>query len=150
HTAWFVMHHIAGDHWSAGVLVREFAALYAAFAERRPSPLPELPIQYVDFARWQRRWLSGDVLAAELGYWRPRLGGRLPVRQLPTSRPRPAVQSPRGATQPRELSPILSERVRALARSEKATPFMVLLTALDALLHHLTGEEDLIVGTPVA
>ncbi|HSN99259.1 MAG TPA: condensation domain-containing protein, partial [Candidatus Nanopelagicales bacterium] len=150
HTAWFVMHHIAGDHWSAGVLVREFAALYAAFAERRPSPLPELPIQYVDFARWQRRWLSGDVLAAELDYWRPRLGGRLPVLELPTSRPRPAVQSPRGATQPLELSPTLSERVRALARSEKATPFMVLLTALDALLHHLTGEEDLIVGTPVA
>ena len=148
HAAWFVMHHIAGDHWSSGVLIRELTALYGAFAERRPSPLPEPRIQYSDFAHWQRRWLSGDVLAAELGYWRQRLGGRLPVLELPTARPRPAAQSPRGASQPFELSPVLSEGVRTLARGEGATPFMVLLTALKVLLHHLSGQEDIIVGLP--
>jgi acyl transferase domain-containing protein/alpha-ketoglutarate-dependent taurine dioxygenase/acyl carrier protein len=150
HTAWFVLHHIAGDHWSAGVLIRELAALYGAFAAGRPSPLPEPPIQYADFAHWQRRWLSGDVLAAELGYWRQRLGGRLPALELPTTRPRPAVQSPRGASQPFELSPDLSEGVRTLARREGATPFMVLLAALKTLLHHLARQEDIIVGAPVA
>ncbi len=150
HEAWFVFHHIVGDHWSAGVLIREVATLYAAVTEGRPSPLPELPIQYADFAHWQRRWLSGEVLERELAYWRQRLEGPLPVLELPTDRPRPAVVGPGGAQEPVSLSPELSRRLRDFARREGASPFMVLLAVLAILLHRWTGQEDLVVGAPVA
>ncbi|HVR99834.1 MAG TPA: condensation domain-containing protein, partial [Thermoanaerobaculia bacterium] len=141
----FVMlHHIVGDGWSAGVMVRELAALYSR------SPLPELPVQYTDYARWQRRWLTGEVLEAELVPWRERLQG-LPARlDLPTDRPRPAVQRLRGALRPAELSEEVTTALATLARREGATLFMALLAGFQALLGRYTGQDDLAVGTPVA
>ncbi|HEX2254147.1 MAG TPA: SDR family oxidoreductase [Thermoanaerobaculia bacterium] len=150
HAAWFTMHHIVGDQWSAGVLIGELAALYGAFVAGRPSPLPEPPIQYADFAGWQRRYLTGDLLAAQLCYWRRRLAPPLPVLDLRTDRARPARPSARGAIEPVALTPESSARVRELARREGATPFMVLLAVLQVLLHRLTGQLDLVVGAPVA
>ncbi|HKH48028.1 MAG TPA: amino acid adenylation domain-containing protein, partial [Thermoanaerobaculia bacterium] len=150
HAALLTMHHIVSDGWSMQVLVEEIGALYAAFAEGRPAPLPELPVQYADYAAWQRSWLSGGVLEAELGYWRGRLAGLPPQLELPTDRPRPAVQSHRGAVRPLALDPALSERLAALSRREGATPFMTLLAGWQALLGRWAGSEDLAVGTPIA
>ena len=99
HVALVTLHHIASDGWSIGVLVRELVALYAAFREGAPSPLPELAVQYADYAAWQRRHLSGERLEAELAFWRERLAGAPPALDLPTDRPRPAVASQRGASQ---------------------------------------------------
>jgi amino acid adenylation domain-containing protein len=150
HVALFTMHHIICDGWSAGVLVREVAALYGAYAEGRESPLEELAIQYADYAVWQREWLRGEVLEKQLDYWRAQLGGELPVLELPTDRPRPAVQSYAGATASAELSEELSKQLRALARREGVTPFMLMLAAFEALLRAYTGQGDISVGTPVA
>ncbi len=144
------MHHIVSDGWSMGVLVREVAALYAAFLEGRPSPLPELPVQYADFAVWQRSWLTGEVLERELSCWRERLAGAPPVLELPTDRPRPALPSRRGAVHRFALSSPLSHDLAALGRREGATLFMVLLAAFAALLSRLTGQDDLTIGTPIA
>ncbi|HZF12188.1 MAG TPA: amino acid adenylation domain-containing protein, partial [Thermoanaerobaculia bacterium] len=147
------LHHIAFDGWSVGVLVRELAALYAAHAastEGSPSPLPPLVVQYADFAAWQRDWLRGAVLDAQLGYWRERLAGAPAALALPTDRPRPAVRSGRGAVQPVRLPATLAGALAALARREAATLFMVLLAGWDALLFRLTGQTDLVVGSPVA
>jgi amino acid adenylation domain-containing protein len=150
HVLLLTMHHIVSDGWSAGVLVREMGELYGAYARGEESPLAELPIQYADYARWQREWLAGDVLEAQLAYWREQLAGAPPVLELPTDRPRPAVQSVRGARLPFTISRELSEQLRALAREEGATPFMVLLAAFGVLLSRYTGQEDIVVGTPVA
>ena len=144
------MHHIASDGWSMGILVREVAALYAAFAEGRPSPLPELPVQYADFAVWQRSWLHGEVLESEIAFWRRQLAGLPPLLELPTDRPRPAVQSYRGASRPVRLPAGLTRQVEALARREGATLFMVLLAGFQALLARSSGQDDLAVGSPVA
>ena len=133
-----------------GVFVRELAALYGAFVEGQPSPLPELPIQYADFAVWQRQWLTGEVLEEQLAYWRQRLAGAPAALDLPADRPRPPVRRPRGGRVPVHLPPALAEEVGRLARRRGATPFMVLLAAFDALLARLTGAEDLVVGSPVA
>ena len=97
HVLLLTMHHIVSDGWSMGIFTRELTALYEAFSEGKPSPLPELPIQYADFAVWQREWLQGEVLEKQLSYWRERLGGDLPVLELPTDRSRPAVQTYAGA-----------------------------------------------------
>ncbi|HEY2740310.1 MAG TPA: amino acid adenylation domain-containing protein, partial [Thermoanaerobaculia bacterium] len=148
--ALFTMHHIVSDGWSLGALVREVTALYPAFAAGQPSPLPELPVQYADFAAWQRGWLRGEVLEAELGYWRDRLTGAPPVFELPTDRPRPALQSYRGAGRPLVLPPRLSEALAALSRREGATLFMTLLSAWSVLLSRWTGQADFTLGTPVA
>jgi amino acid adenylation domain-containing protein/non-ribosomal peptide synthase protein (TIGR01720 family) len=153
HVILLTMHHIVSDGWSMGVLVRELLALYAAFSQQRPpSPasLPELPVQYADFAVWQRQYLSGEVLEAELGYWRERLGMKPPVLELPTDRPRPAVQTFAGANQPVRLSPSVLAGLQALARQQGATLFMTLLAAFEVLLQRYSGQDDLIVGTPVA
>ncbi|HKH43411.1 MAG TPA: amino acid adenylation domain-containing protein, partial [Thermoanaerobaculia bacterium] len=154
HAALLTLHHIVSDGWSRSVLVEEIGALYAAFLdeglEDGPSPLPELPVQYADYAEWQRSWLSGEVLEAELGYWRGRLAGLPPRLELPTDRPRPAVQTHRGAAQAVALSPELSARLSALGRREGATPFMTLLAGWQALLGRYAGSEDLAVGTPIA
>ncbi|MDP9122915.1 MAG: condensation domain-containing protein, partial [Acidobacteriota bacterium] len=150
HVLLFALHHIVSDGWSLGVLVREVTALYAAFTSGRPSPLPELPVQYADFAAWQRSWLSGEVLEGELQYWRDRLSGAPPVLELPLDRPRPAVQSFRGAACPLALSPALSGALMALARRQGATLFMTLLGVWEVLLSRLTGQIDLTVGTAVA
>ncbi|HYG64496.1 MAG TPA: amino acid adenylation domain-containing protein, partial [Thermoanaerobaculia bacterium] len=145
-----VMHHVVSDAWSMGILVRELSALHDAFRRGAPSPLPELPVQYADFARWQRRWLSGEVLAGELAWWRERLAG-LPARlDLPTDRPRPPVPSRRGAHRDLRIAPELGARVAALALREGATPFMVLLAVYQGLLARWSGQDDFAVGTPVA
>ncbi|HJX28648.1 MAG TPA: amino acid adenylation domain-containing protein, partial [Thermoanaerobaculia bacterium] len=127
HVVALTLHHIASDGWSMGILVREVAALYAAFAEGRPSPLPELPVQYADFAAWQHSWLYGEVLEGEISFWRRQLAGLPPLLELPTDRPRPAVQSYRGASLPVHLPAVLTRQVETLARREGATLFMVLL-----------------------
>ena len=144
------LHHIVADGWSMGVLVREVAALHAAFSQGLPSPLPELPVQYADFALWQRDWFQGEVLEAQLAFWRNRLDGAPAVLELPTDRPRPVVPSHRGATCGLALGPALSEAVRGLGRRRGATPFMVLLAAWAVLLGRLADQEDVIVGSPVA
>ncbi|HEV2847330.1 MAG TPA: condensation domain-containing protein, partial [Thermoanaerobaculia bacterium] len=150
HLVALALPHIAGDGWSLGVLAREIAALYPAFAADGPSPLPPLPVQYADFAVWQRSWLRGDVLEREIEWWRGRLAGLPPLLELPTDRPRPAAQSHRGATLPVRLPAEVVWRAEALGRREGATLFMVLLAAFQTLLARYSGQEDLAVGTPVA
>ncbi|MCI0399626.1 MAG: amino acid adenylation domain-containing protein [Chloroflexi bacterium] len=145
-----VMHHIISDAWSLGVFFRELSALYEALAAGRPSPLPALPIHYADFAGWQREWLQGERLETHLAYWRRQLRAELPVLELPADRPRPPVQTFQGASHALALSPALSEALRALSRQEKATVFMTLLAAFYAVLYRYTGNEDIVVGSPVA
>ncbi|HEX6751658.1 MAG TPA: amino acid adenylation domain-containing protein [Longimicrobium sp.] len=144
------LHHVAGDGWSVGVLFREIAALYAAFRDGRPSPLPDLPVQYADFAVWQREWLREEVLEAQLAYWRGRLAGAPAVLELPTDRPRPAVQTYRGAVLSFEIPAELTARLREAARRADATLFMVLLAGFDLLIHRLSGRDDVVVGSPIA
>ncbi|AOJ36098.1 non-ribosomal peptide synthetase [Burkholderia metallica] len=150
HIAVVVMHHIVSDGWSLNVLLRELGALYAAFSRGEPSPLPELPVQYVDYALWQRDWLRDDVLARQVAHWREQLSGLPVALDLPLDRPRPAVQSFRGDSVSFTLSPALSSRLKQLALAEGATPFMVYLAALQHLLARLTGQNDIVIGTPVA
>jgi amino acid adenylation domain-containing protein len=142
-------HHIVSDGWSFGVLYRELSALYDAFSKGRTSPLPDLSIQYVDFAYWQRRWLRGDLLESQLRYWKRQLEG-ISTLDLPTDRRRPAVQSHCGARQSIILPGDLKEALKALSRNERATLFMTLLAAFNILLHRYTGREDIVVGTPIA
>src|SRR6185295_1740733 len=150
HVALLTLHHAVADGWSIGVLTAELAALYAAFAAGRPSPLPPLPVQYADFACWQRSWMRGDVLSRQLAFWRQRLAGAPPVLDLPADRPRPASPSGRGGTRTALLPADLAAALRRLGRRQGATPFMLLLAAWKALLHRYTGETDLLVGTPIA
>ncbi len=143
------LHHIVADGWSLGVLIREVGELYAAFRAGRPSPLPELGFQYGDFSTWQREWLSGARLEAQLGYWKQALAGVTPL-ELPTDRPRPKALEHSGAlhvfTLPRELV----EGLERLARNCGATLFMALEAGFKAFLHRLCGQEDIAVGTPIA
>lgn len=141
------LHHIVSDGWSLGVLIRELSALYTAFSTNKPSPLPELPIQYADFAHWQREWLQGEVLESQLSYWRSHLVD-LTLLNLPTDRTRPAVQTYRGATHNLELSNPTS--LEALSQQEGVTLFMTLLAAFQTLLHRYTGQGDIVVGSPIA
>nr|WP_301340591.1 non-ribosomal peptide synthetase [Myxococcus xanthus] len=150
HVLVLVMHHIVSDGWSMGILVRELTELYASFSQGQPSHLPELPLQYADYAVWQREWLQGDLLDAQLGYWKQRLDGAPRLLELPTDRPRPAVQSLEGAYVPYSLGRGLSEAVHALARREGVTPFMVLLAAFQAVLARYSGQDDVSVGSPIA
>src|SRR6218665_725332 len=149
HVLAITLHHIVADGWSVGLLARELRLLYAAREEGRASPLPELTVQYADFATWQRRWLRGAVLERQLSYWRGQLES-LPATELATDRPRPATQSFRGAVLEVELPEPLSRALLQLARKEDSTPFMVLLTGFFTLLHRYTGQHDLVVGSPVA
>jgi amino acid adenylation domain-containing protein len=150
HILLVTMHHIASDGWSIGVLVREVETLYKAFSTGRPSPLEELPVQYADYAQWQREWLSGDVLAEQLSYWKRQLQGAPPVLELPADRPRPPVQSFKGATEPVSISAEVGESLKALSRSEGVTMYMLLLAAWQVLLHRYTGIDDIVVGSPIA
>ncbi|HEU4561306.1 MAG TPA: amino acid adenylation domain-containing protein, partial [Longimicrobium sp.] len=150
HVLLLSMHHIVSDGWSMDVLFRELAALYAAYREGGESPLPELPVQYADYALWQREHLRGEVLERQLSYWRERLAGAPELLELPTDHPRPAVQTYRGAHERIELPLELLERLRALGRSEGATLYMTLLAAFQVLLSKHSGSEDIVVGTPVA
>ncbi len=150
HVLLLTMHHIVSDGWSIGVLIRELAALYTAFAEGREAQLPELVVQYADFAHWQREWLSGDVLETQLSYWRQQLEGAPTAIELPTDRPRPPIQTYSGETFDFELPAQLAVRLRALGRESGTTLYMVLLAAFDALLYGYTGQADLLVGSPIA
>jgi len=144
------MHHIVYDGWSHDIFLRELAALYDAFSSGKPSPLPELPIQYADFAHWQREWLQGEVLESQRDYWKQQLNGSLPILQLPTDYPRPPVQTYQGGYQSLELPKNLTQALKALSQQERVTLFMTLLAAFQTLLYRYTGQEDIIVGTPIA
>jgi len=150
HVALLTMHHIVSDGWSMAVLIQELTTLYTAFWMGQPSPLPELPIQYADFAVWQRQWLQGKVLDRHLSYWRNQLSGDLPVLQLPTDRPRPRVQTFRGATHAFALPVGLTESLKALSQEAGTTLFMTVLAAFKTLLYRYTTQTDLFVGCPIA
>jgi amino acid adenylation domain-containing protein len=150
HILLLVVHHIVSDGWSIDILLAELTALYGAFAAGRPSPLPELPLQYADFAVWQRGLLTSQSFAATLAYWKARLDGAPPLQDLPGDRPRPAVQSYRGAAHGFHLPAPLCQDLKALAVDHGSTLFMALLAALDVLLLRLSGREDLVVGSAVA
>ena len=145
----FVMHHIICDGWSMRSLIREVAALYDAFSNSKPSPLPELPIQYADFAVWQSQW-SKEYLQNHLSYWKQQLAGATTVLELPTDKPRPAVQSFQGATTHFQLSPSLTEKLKSLSQQSGCTLFMTLLAAFQTLLYRYSRQEDISVGTPIA
>jgi len=149
HVFLLVMHHIISDGWSLGIFWRELIALYNAFYVNRPSPLPDLPIQYADFAVWQRERLQGEKLAELISYWKRQLAG-MPVLQLPTDRPRPSVLSYRGAFQEIALPGSLTNALRALSQREGATLFMTLFAAFAVLLQRYTGQDDIVVGSYVA
>ncbi|MHC5762850.1 non-ribosomal peptide synthetase [Nostoc sp.] len=143
------MHHIICDDWSMGVLIRELGTLYAAFAQNQPSPLLELPLQYADFAHWQREWLQGEVLQTQLTYWREQLKG-ISILHLPTDKPRPAIQSYQGATQFLELPLKLIDALEKLSQQEGVTLFMTLVAAFQTLLYRYTHQEDIALGSPIA
>ena len=149
HILVLTMHHIVTDGWSVGVFRRELAELYAAFSQGRPSPLSELPVQYADFAVWQRQWLQGGVLARGLAYWRDRLEGAAEL-ELPSDRPRPALLTCDGARLAMSFSTQLTSALKALSQREGVTLFMTLLAAFNTLLYRYTGQEDIVVGTPIA
>ncbi|MBZ4423365.1 non-ribosomal peptide synthetase, partial [Myxococcus sp. RHSTA-1-4] len=144
------MHHIVSDGWSMGVLVREMGILYAAHLSGVAPPLPPLPMQYADYAVWQRGWLQGAVLSRQLDYWKRQLAGAPALLELPTDGPRPAVQSYRGAKQSIFLPADLAESIKALSQRHGVTPFMTLLAAFQALLHRYSGQADIVVGSPIA
>ncbi len=150
HVVLFNTHHIVSDGWSMGVLIKEIAALYKAYLEGRPSPLPELKVQYADYAAWQREWLQGEVLEQQVGYWREQLEGAPPVLELPTDRPRGAMQKHRGGRHPFVLSAELSEGLKELSRREGVTLFMTLLAGWQLLLSRYSGQDDVVVGSPIA
>jgi amino acid adenylation domain-containing protein len=150
HVLLLSMHHVVSDGWSMGVLHRELSALYAAYRQGEASPLPELGVQYADYAVWQREQLAGEALERQLSYWRERLAGAPELLELPTDHPRPAVQTFRGAYEQIQLPPALLERLQALGRSEGATLFMTLLGAFQVLLSKYSGSEDVVVGSPIA
>lgn len=150
HVMLLSVHHIVFDGWSVSIFARELVALYDAYSIGTPAALPALPIQYADFAIWQRQWLQGEVLETQLAYWRHQLEGTLPVVQLPTDYPRPPIQTHRGGHILTQYPITLSKQLQALGQQEGATLFMTLLAAFHTLLYRYTGQEDLIVGSPIA
>jgi amino acid adenylation domain-containing protein len=150
HRLLLTMHHAVGDGWSTGVLLSELSALYAAFLRGEPSPLAAVPVQYADYAAWQRAWMRGEAEARQLAYWRAALADAPAALELPTDRPRPPVQRHRGAELRFVFGPALTEAVRGLARREGVTPFIAFLAGLQATLARWSGQDDLVVGTPVA
>ncbi len=150
HLLFLNVHHIVADGWSVNVLLRELTLLYQAFVSGKPSPLPELPIQYVDYAIWQREQLQGETLEQQLNYWKKQLAGIPELLELPTDRLRPATPSYAGAEISRELPQKLADELAELTRRKGVTLFITLLAAFQALLHRHTGMVDVPVGTPVA
>jgi amino acid adenylation domain-containing protein len=144
------MHHIIADGVSFAVFHSELESLYAAFTGGKPSPLPELPIQYGDYAAWQRRWLSGDTLQAQLDYWKGQLAGAPPLLELPADYLRPPAQTYKGAVESIIIPPDLLGKLETLGRKEGVTTFMTLLAAFETLLYRYTGQPDIVVGTPIA
>jgi amino acid adenylation domain-containing protein len=150
HVLLYGMHHIISDAWSMGVILRELAVLYQSFTSKQRSPLPDLKIQYLDFAVWQRRAVSQSPWEQHLEYWRHRLEGLSSLSELPTDHPRPSVKSYRGATHPISLSTVLVKKLNELARAESATLFITLLAGLKVVLHRYTHRRDIAVGSPIA
>ena len=150
HILLVVKHHVASDGWSSEIFWREVATLYAAFSSGQTANLPELPVQYADYAAWQRNRLAGEVLERHLSYWQKQLQDIPPAINLPTDRPRPAVQSYRGARQFFALSKELTQKLKALSRSRGVTLYMTLLAAFQTLLFRYTGQDDIVVGSPIA
>jgi len=150
HILFLLIHHIISDEWSKDVFLRELTSLYRAFSAGQPSPLPDLPIQYADYALWQRERLQDGQRDHLLAYWKQRLADVPAVLELPADHPRPAIQSFQGAQVSFQLSPALSEYLRVLSQQEQATLFMTLLAAFQALLSRYTGQEDMVVGSPIA
>jgi amino acid adenylation domain-containing protein/non-ribosomal peptide synthase protein (TIGR01720 family) len=150
HVLLLTLHHIVSDDWSLRVFIGEMAALYQAFVAGKPSPLPDLPIQYADFAAWQQGWLQGDALQVQLAYWKEQLSGVAALPDLPTDRPRPRVQTYRGERRFVVLPKDQAEGLGALSRQEGGTLFMTLLAAFAVSLHHYTGQDDVVVGSPIA
>ncbi|AFZ12486.1 amino acid adenylation domain protein [Crinalium epipsammum PCC 9333] len=144
------MHHIVSDGWSMGVILRELTELYDSFNQEKPNFLPDLPIQYADYTIWQRQWLQGQLLEQQLAYWKQQLSGDLPVLQLPTDRPRPAVQTFAGAAQTLVINQSLTAAIIQLAHQENATLYITLLAAFNILLYRYTSNEDILVGTPIS
>ncbi|HEU4433746.1 MAG TPA: condensation domain-containing protein, partial [Pyrinomonadaceae bacterium] len=144
------LHHIISDGWSVGVFVQELSSAYEAFCAGSTPQLPELSIQYADFAAWQRQWLQGEVLEAQVAYWRQQLSGAPPVQELPTDKPRPKAQSFVGATHIIRMPLHVTEGVKRIARSESASLFMTVLTAFKILMRYHTGEQNIVIGTDVA
>ena len=149
HVLLLVTHHIASDGWSSNVLYRELSALYEACSQGKADPLKVLPIQYADYAVWQRHWLAGEVLDKQLSYWRKKLEGVSPL-ELPTDRPRPGVQGYAGRTVKFTIPPALVQGLKDFSRQQGVTLFMTLLAAFQALLYRHTGQDDIAVGTPAA
>ncbi|MEH2199893.1 non-ribosomal peptide synthetase [Nostoc sp.] len=144
------VHHIAFDGWSEGILWRELTALYKAFSTGKPSPLPELPIQYADFAVWQRQWLQGQVMDTQLNYWKQQLAGAPPLLELPTDRVRPPIQTNRGGIKHFQLDDPLTQKLKSLSEKSGATLFMTLLTGFVILLSRYSNQQDILVGSPIA
>lgn len=150
HVLLLTVHHIATDDWSWRILIEELMACYRAYSQGEAVELPELPIQYADFAHWQRSWLEENVLDRQLAYWQKQLTNAPTVMELPTDRPHPPIRTYAGANHTFQIAPGVSLAVQNLAQSAGATPFMVLLTALQLLLHRYTGQDDIVVGSPIA
>lgn len=144
------IHHIISDGWSFGVFLRELSALYKAFAGNQPSPLPELSIQYADFAHWQNQGLTGETIAPQLDYWKQQLSGEVSPLQLPTPRSQPGTVTYRGKTQSCRLSAELTQALKTLSQSQGVTLFVTLLAAYQTLLHRYTGQEEILLCSPVA
>jgi amino acid adenylation domain-containing protein len=150
HILMLTEHHLVHDGWTEGALVRDFLALYVARVAGSPLELPDLPVQYADFAHWQRQWLKGEILDELLSYWKEHLRGADPSLQLPLDRPRPAVQTFRGALTEFTLSEELTKALNDLSRREGVTPFMTLFGAFNALLHRYSKQQDIVVATSIA
>jgi len=150
HRLMLTLHHIVSDAWSIGILTGEVARLYDSFSRGEPSTLPPLPIQYADFANWQREWLQGEVLEKQLAYWRKQFAGSLSALQLPFDRPRPPVQTYRGTTKVFFLTHQLHNQIRTLARREEVTVFMLLMAAFQTLLFRYSSQQQIAVGTFIA
>ncbi len=144
------MHHIVSDGWSIGIIIQELVSLYSAYSEGTESPLPELAIQYADFALWQRQWLQGDVLDQQLEYWKSHLEGAPALLRLPTDRPRPSIQTYCGNTYSCNLPVKLTEQVQVLSRRTGNTLFMTLLAGFATLMYRYSGQSDIVIGSPIA
>ncbi len=150
HLILLTIHHIVSDHWSMGILFSEMAELYGAFAAGRPSPLPELPVQYADFASWQRTQLQGQVLDGLVSYWKQRLSDLPPALELPADHPRPRIATNRGATHTFTIDRRLTSELEGISRQEGVTLYMTLAAAFKILLHRWAGAEDVVIGAPIA
>jgi hypothetical protein len=150
HIFLLTLHHIISDGWSMDVLIHELSVLYRAFSTGQPSPLSDLPIQYVDFAVWQRQWLNGEVLQAQLDYWKRTLDGAPPLLELPVDHPRPAVLTHHGASVAFDLGAELSAQLRQLSQRTQATLFMTMAAAFNVLLQRYSRQDDICIGYPVA